>query len=88
MSVAGCFALKSSRADGCLGTWPAVSATARHRTVPQGKSRHATRARVDARGGVAGMARNDSEAERADAAIRERITDCPCTSRAEDYEVR
>lgn len=31
----------SSRADDCSGTWPVVPATARHRTVPQGKSRHA-----------------------------------------------
>lgn len=60
---------------GSTGTWPADPATAHHRTVPQGKSRHATRA-SGGRPNVTSPERRDMtqrQLSATDAALRERI---------------
>jgi hypothetical protein len=57
------YAFGSSRVNGCLGTWPAVPATALHRTVPRGKSRHVNSCkRWTPEGGVARNGRDDRKA--------------------------
>ena len=69
--------LISSRADGCSGTWPAVTATARppHGAPGEERARNACKRWTPVRG-VAGMARKwERKLSAADAALRERITE-------------